>query len=86
MAYQVIIRRQAQRKLQSLPAGERNRIAEKITWLGDDPDDPRLDVKPLQGQPLWRLRVGRWRVIFDRQDSIKVISVERIKPRGDAYK
>lgn len=91
MTYQVVIRRQAKRKLQSLPRGERNRIAEKITLLGDDPDNPQLDIKSLQGEqsaerPLLRLRVGRWRVIFDRQDSIRVISVERIKPRGDAYK
>ena len=86
MPYTVVIRRQAQRKLQSLPRPERARIAEKIHQLGLDPDNPALDVKRLQGEPYFRLRVGDWRLIFDRQDAVRVIAIERIKPRGDAYK
>jgi len=72
--------------LQSLPRPEKNRIAEKILLLGDDPDDVNLDVKKLQGEPYYRLRVGKWRIIFDREDEIKIISIEKIKPRGDVYK
>ena len=86
MPYTIVIKRQARRKLQSLPRGERRRIAEKIHQLGLDPDNPALDVKRLEGEPYYRLRVGGWRVIFDRQDAVKVIAIERIKPRGDAYK
>ena len=86
MPYSVVIRRQAQKKLQSLPRPERARIAEKIHQLGLDPDNPALDVKRLQGEPYFRLRVGDWRLIFDRQDAVRVIAIERIKPRGDAYK
>jgi mRNA interferase RelE/StbE len=86
MQYMVVIRRQARKKLQSLSSPDRNRIAEKIYQLGLNPDDPVLDVKQLQGEPYYRLRVGDWRVIFDRQDAIRVIAIEQIKPRGDAYK
>ena len=86
MQYTVVIRRQAQKKLQSLSRPDRTRIAEKIYQLGLNPDDPVLDVKQLQGEPYYRLRVGDWRVIFDRQDAVRVIAIERIKPRGDAYK
>lgn len=86
MSYTVLIKRQAAKKLQSLSRNERMRIAEKIQMLGFDPDDPSLDVKKLQGEPFYRLRVGNWRVVFDRQDAVKIIAVERIKPRGDAYK
>jgi len=86
MPYTVVIKRQARRKLQSLPRGERTRIAEKIHQLGLNPDNPALDVKRLEGEPHYRLRVGGWRVIFDRQEAVRVIAIERIKPRGDAYK
>lgn len=86
MPYTVLIKRQARRKLQSLAAAERARIAEKIHQLGLDPDNPVLDVRRLQGEPYYRLRVGGWRVIFERQEAVKVIAIERIKPRGDAYK
>jgi mRNA interferase RelE/StbE len=84
--YEIVLRRSARRKLQLLPVADRTRIAEKIARLGANPDDSQLDVKALQGQPLFRLRVGRWRVIFDRQDHIKVVRVERIGARGDVYR
>lgn len=54
--------------------------------LGRNPDDETLDIKKLEGEPFFRLRVGNWRVIFDRQDVVRIIAVEKIKPRGDAYK
>jgi mRNA interferase RelE/StbE len=81
-----VIKRQAQRKLQSLARPDRARIAERIYQLGLNPNDPALDVKRLQGEPYYRFRIGDWRVIFDRRDAVKIIAIERIKPRGEAYK
>lgn len=86
MPYTIVMRRQAQKKLQSLPRDERFRLAEKINQLGNDPDDPALDTKRLSGVPLHRFRVGDWRIIYDRQDAVQIIAIEKIKPRGDAYK
>ena len=65
--------------LQNLPRSEKNRIAEKIVLLGNNPDDASLDIKKLQGEPYFRLRVGKWRIIFDREDGIKIISIEKVK-------
>ena len=86
MPYTVLMRRQAQKKLQSLARNERSRLAEKIHQLGQNPDDPALDTKRLSGVPLYRLRAGDWRIIYDRQDAVQIITIEKIKPRGDAYK
>lgn len=87
MPYAVKIRRPAKRKLRSLSRPERQRIAEKIHKLGLNPNNEELDVKKLEGkESLFRLRVGGWRVIFDRQDELRVITIETIRPRGDAYK
>ena len=86
MPYTVLIRKQAQKKLRGLPRNERSRLAENINQLGQDPDDPALDTKALAGVPLHRLRVGDWRIIYDRQDAVRIIAIEKIKPRGDAYK
>ncbi len=86
MTYTLIIKRQAKKKLQNLSRLERNRITEKIVMLGNNPDNPHLDTKALQGEPYYRLRVGGWRIIFERNNDIRVISIEKIKPRGDAYK
>jgi len=72
--------------LQALSRTDRNRITEKIILLGKNPDNPMLDIKKLQGQVFFRLRVGQWRIIFDRDDTVKIIAIEKIKPRGGAYK
>lgn len=86
MGYTLIIKRQAKKKLQSLSRPDRFRIAEKIEMLGENPDNPTLDIKKLTGEPFYRLRVGQWRIIFDRQDNVKIIAIETLKTRGDAYK
>jgi mRNA interferase RelE/StbE len=86
MTYALVIKQQAKKKLQSLSRVERVRIAECIQLLGLNPDDPMLDIKKLVGEPYYRMRVGSWRVIFDRQDEVRIIAIEKIKPRGDAYK
>ena len=86
MPYSVVIRPQARKKLQSLSRPDRVRIAEKILQLAENPDNPVLDTKQLEGEPYSRLRVGGWRVIYDRDDAVKILAIEKIKPRGDAYK
>lgn len=45
---------------------------------------PSGDVKKLQGVPGYRLRVGDYRIIFDRKGDI--IMIEKIDNRGQAYK
>ena len=85
MSYVVMIKRQAKGKLESLGRSDRIRITEKIVLLGENPDDHGLDVKPLVGTGFYRLRVGGWRIVFDRKDDLKIIAIEKIKTRGDAY-
>ena len=84
--YNLLIRSQAKKKLQSLPRTDRFRIAEKLEQLSRNPDDSSLDIKKLEGEPYFRLKVGNWRVIFERQDTVRIIAIEKIKSRGDAYK
>ncbi len=59
MHYTLLIKKQAKKALQSLSRPDRNRIAEKIKCLGENPDDSGLDIKALEGQPYYRLQVGQ---------------------------
>lgn len=86
MSYTLLIKKQAKKTLQSVPQPDRTRIAEKIVLLGKVPDDPILDIKKLKGETYFRLRVGSWRIIFDKDDEVRIISIEKMKPRGGAYK
>ena len=84
--YKIQIHKQASKKLKSLNAKERLRVTDKIMELSYNPNSKMLDIKKLVGGEYWRLRVGDWRVIYDRDDMVKIIRIERIKSRGDIYK
>ena len=84
--YKIQIHNQASKKLEKLNAKERLRITDKIMELSYDPDSKTLDIKKLVGEEYWRLRVGNWRIIYDKDDIVKIIRIERIKSRGDVYK
>lgn len=56
----------------------RSRIVSAINNL------PSGDVKKLQGTNGYRLRVGDFRVLFDRDGNI--INIEKIENRGQVYK
>jgi mRNA interferase RelE/StbE len=60
-------------------------IRGKIEDLAQDPWAPNNNVKKLVGRPGYRLRVGDWRVIYDLDDALRILAVERIAPRGGAY-
>lgn len=48
---------------------------------------PAGDVKRLEGRRNeYRLRVGGWRILFERHDEPRLIRVTDVRPRGDAYK
>lgn len=70
--------KQAEKFLRKQPAHIRNRILNAIHNL------PSGDVKKLQGRNGYRLRVGDYRIIFDRNGNI--IYIERISNRGQVYK
>lgn len=69
------------KSLRRLARNDRERISAAIRRLPDG------DVKRLRGpERLWRLRVGEWRVLFDRRSTDKVIDVLAVRPRGRAYR
>lgn len=84
--YNVLIRRQAKKKLLSLPNSARINIVEHIHRLSLDPRSGELDIKKMRGVSLYRLRVGQWRILFDCDDKLKIISIEKLGARGDVYK
>ena len=86
MTWTVTVGRKAARMLLSLPRPQRERLTRAIDRLKDGPWQRDLDVKPLQGRPEMRLRVGDWRVLFLVYANEIRISVVSISPRGDAYK
>lgn len=70
--------KQAEKFLKKQDVPTRNRIRTAIHNL------PSGDVKKLQNRNGYRLRVGSYRIIFDKDGN--VLYIERIDNRGQIYK
>ena len=70
--------KQAKKFLAKQESTVRRRIETAIQAL------PVGDVKKMKGQPYFRLRVGDFRILFDRDGA--VILVVKIDNRGQVYK
>jgi mRNA interferase RelE/StbE len=69
--------------LTKMPSNTARLIRRKIEQYASDPESMANNVKRLQGRDGYRLRVGDWRVIFDR-DGV-VLDILEIGPRGSIY-
>ncbi len=79
---QILWSKKAERQLEKVPADYRAKIIIKTRELKIYPDCA-ADIKQLQGQSEKRLRVGRYRVIFNHEVEIKIIRIEEVKKRDD---
>ena len=82
--WQIIYTKQATKTLQNMQPKTAKRILAAIEKLANNPVRTDLDVKTLKERDGGRLRVGDWRVIYT-QNGI-VLAIEKIAPRGKAYK
>ena len=64
--------------MRKLPRKVAARIRAALERLREDPFRTDLGVKPLRGRSEHRLRVGTVRVLYERDDTIRVIAVLHI--------
>lgn len=85
MTYQVQWERRAVKQARKLSKEDLARIVEAVGRLADWPDCwETLDIKPLKGHEYeYRLRVGRYRVLFDVETGLRVVSVEEVRKRDE---
>lgn len=85
MSYQVVWTRRATKEAAKLDAEDRRRVVTAVGALENWPGcRSTLDVKALKRHAHhYRLRVGRYRVLFDVEDSLRVVSVERVRKRDE---
>lgn len=83
--HDLAFRKQSIKALRAMPASEAQRIRDQLDKLAEDPGRRDLDVTALTNRPGFRLRVGGWRVVFERDDAARRIDVLRIGSRGDVY-
>ena len=86
MEYRVEYEPQAIKDLKQLPTPLRKRIVNKIAWLAENFES--VKPLPLAGQlaGLYKLRVGDYRVVYEFDRGIRVITVDWVGHRRDVYK
>ena len=85
MSYQVRLRRGAWREIDKVVGRDYEIVANAISALEQQPRPAR--VKKLAESGLWRIRVGRYRVVYAINDVERLVIVVRIaRRREDTYK
>lgn len=84
MRYSLYILRRAQKQIARIPTKERDKIYEAIRKLSGNPH-PKDSLK-LSGREGWRLKIGRYRVIYEIDDEEKSIIILDVGHRKDVYR
>ena len=84
MSYTVRIERAAGKAFDRLPPATKQRIAAAIDALGENPRHSGV-IKLTDSDNGYRVRVGRYRVVFAINDPTATVSVVRIATRQEAY-
>jgi mRNA interferase RelE/StbE len=82
--YQVRLRRRAVKDLSDVPKEYARLVARHIDGLSENPRPP--SAKKLKGIGGYSLRVGVYRVLYDIDDSARVVTIYRVKHRREAYR
>ena len=82
--YDIRIKPSAEKEIRDLPKEMRKRVISMITRLADDPRPP--GAAKLSGQSAYRVRVGRYRIVYSIFDRELVVDVVRVAHRRDVYR
>ncbi|MGD1101328.1 MAG: type II toxin-antitoxin system RelE/ParE family toxin [Terriglobia bacterium] len=86
MSYRVLIDPRAARRLESFPKSVIERLDKAILSLASMPRPP--GTKRLQGKlhEGWRVRVGRYRILYKIDDDAQEVSIFDIGHRREVYR
>ncbi len=81
--YRIEVRPAAARALRKLDPNVQPRIQGAIALLAEDPRPPAS--RPLRGRPVYRLRVGDYRIVYTVADDVLLVVVVTLGHRRDVY-
>ena len=84
--YKVLLKASAAKEIDSLPDNhERQRIVERIQALSVNPRPPGCDKLAVH-QNRYRVRQGRYRILYEIHDHELVVTVVRVADRKEVYR
>jgi mRNA interferase RelE/StbE len=82
--YNLVFKASAAKEFRDLPAEIKRRIETALDTLRENPRS--VGVVKLQNEDIYRIRVGDYRVVYQINDSAKLIVVTRVRHRREVYR
>lgn len=82
--YRIKIKKSAQKEISNLPKKDIAKIVKAIQCLARNPRGP--NCKKLSNQERYRLRVGRYRVLYEIEDELLIIVIVKVAHRKEVYR
>jgi len=82
-SYSLRFKRSVAKDLREIPNEDVQRILKRIESLAEDPR-PR-GCEKLTDQERYRIRQGRYRVLYEIQDDVLLVVVVKVAKRSEAY-
>ena len=82
--YNILFRQSVWKDFESIPKKDLKKILKRIELLGEDPRPP--GCQKLSGQERYRLRQGRYRIVYSIQDMELSVWVVKVGHRKDIYR
>lgn len=86
--YRIILHKKVTKFLKTRTTREQKLILSRLDLLTDNPkNNPKLDIKKMKSlENVFRLRIGRIRIIYQIVDKELLVLVISAGTRGDVYK
>lgn len=87
MSYKLIPLKDFKKFIKKRTSKEREKIDTKLNILSNDIVSKELDIKQLKGyQNIFRLRIGKYRILYEVYENELIIILADAGSRGDVYK
>ncbi len=83
-SYRLLFKRSVAKDLRAVPPSDLPRVLERIADLANDPRP--AGCQKLSAQERYRVRCGRYRVVYEIRDRELVVLVVKVAQRKDVYR
>ncbi|MBA4418240.1 MAG: type II toxin-antitoxin system mRNA interferase toxin, RelE/StbE family [Syntrophus sp. (in: bacteria)] len=84
VVYNIYFRESVEKDFMAIPKKEIEKILHHIEMLAENPRPPGCEK--LTGQERYRVRQGRYRIVYSIQDEVLTIWIVKIGHRKDVYR
>jgi mRNA interferase RelE/StbE len=84
--HEIVLSAPAERDLKRLSASVFHRVMAAIRALAGNPRPPGCRKLQGSGHDDYRIRVGNYRVLYEVDDTARVVRIMRVRHRRDAYR